>query len=374
MKNVLSIVSYQFLPAKMGGQKGIAFFNRFFSKQVNLTCVTTINNNANFADGYDLLTILSSSKIRYINLFFFFRIKKIIQQKGITHLLLEHPYYGWLGILIQRFCKVTFIVHAHNIESLRFKSTGKWWWRILAFYEKWTFKNADICFFINDEDKAYAITHFIIAPQKCITIPYGFELDRIPSAQEKLDAKNFLRMQYAIAADEKILLFNGTLNYKPNLDAIDVILEKINPILLKNPGFKYKLIICGKDLPRSYQELAAYKNRNIVYAGFVDDIIPYFKGADIFINPVIDGGGIKTKLVEALGYNLDVVTTAEGAAGVPINITGNKMSVIRQSNWESFAQKIINSGNAAGNIPAAFFEHFYWEEIAKKAAKIITNN
>ncbi len=38
----------------------------------------------------------------------------------------------------------------------------------------------------------------------------------------------------------------------------------------------------------------------------------------------MDGGGIKTKLVEALGYNMNVVTTTSGAIGVPLSITGEK--------------------------------------------------
>jgi len=57
----------------------------------------------------------------------------------------------------------------------------------------------------------------------------------------------------------------------------------------------------------------------------VDDITLYYKGADMLINPVMDGGGIKTKLVEALGYSMNVVTTTSGAIGVPLTITGEKI-------------------------------------------------
>jgi hypothetical protein len=129
-------------------------------------------------------------------------------------------------------------------------------------------------------------------------------------------------------------------------------------------------VICGKNLPQVYNELSDYSDKNIIYAGFVDDIIPYFKGADIFINPVIDGGGIKTKLVESLGYNINVVTTSNGAIGVPISITGNKMKIVENGDWDLFAEE-ISKANTDNNIPAAFFEHFYWEEITKKAAKTL---
>ncbi|MBK7885593.1 MAG: glycosyltransferase family 4 protein [Chitinophagaceae bacterium] len=160
------------------------------------------------------------------------------------------------------------------------------------------------------------------------------------------------------------------MNYKPNLDAVDIILKEINPLLLAEKNFKYKIIICGKNLPASYNELKDFSDKNIIYAGFVDDIALFFKAADIFINPVTDGGGIKTKLVEALGYNVSVISTANGAIGIPLTITGEKMKVLENDDWKKFAGKIIEC-NDASDIPPEFFDHFYWGNVAKKAAAAI---
>ncbi len=351
----------------MGGQKGIAFFYRFFAPHVNLTCVTTKSNDADAVNGYEVLNIISNSKLRYINLFYFFTLRKIIRQKKITHLIIEHPYYGWLAVLLKWFCRVKLIVHSHNIEALRFKSTGKWWWGILWNYERFTHRMAEINFFIHDEDREYGIKKFGLKKEKCFTITYGFELSSPPAADERNEAKEIISAKYNIGAANKILLFNGTLDYKPNLDAVDIILNEINPALIETKDFSYKIIICGKNLPASYNGLKEYRDNNIIYAGFVDDITLYFKGADIFINPVTDGGGIKTKLVEALGYNMNVITTQSGAIGVPISITGDKMKVIKDNDWKAFVSLIISS-NTSASIPKDFFEHFYWGNIAKKAA------
>lgn len=367
---ILSLVSYKYLPAIMGGQKGIALFYHFFSPLAQLTCVTTQNNDTTFAKEYEVLNILSNKQIRYINIFYFFSLKKIIRSKKITHLILEQPFYGWLGILLKWYCGITLVVHSHNIEALRFKSIGKWWWRILWYYERFTYKKANLVFFIQDADREYGIEKLKLNPKKCFTITYGFELNKKPTNEERQASRKTILSQHAIASEEKILLFNGTLDYKPNLDALDIILNKINPALMLAENFKYKIIICGKNLPISYNELKSYSNKNIIYAGFVDDITLYFKAADIFINPVIDGGGIKTKLVEALGHNINVVTTASGAMGVPTTITGNKMKVVEDNNWEFFAQEIIKI-DISSDIPEAFFEHFYWGNIVKKAVDIL---
>jgi len=368
MINALSIVPYNFLPPKMGGQKGIALFNQFIAKELNLVCVTTKNNDETYAKNYTLIKILSNSASRYFNVFLFFSIKKIITKHKITHLIIEHPYYGWLGLLLKTFTHIKLVVHSHNIESIRFKSIKKWWWNILWHYEKFTYKSANLVFFISQEDCDYAILNYGINPKKTTVVTYGFELQQPIEKQEKIVAKNILSKQYNFLESDLILFFNGTLNYGPNQNALDIILNKINPILLSNKNFKYKIIICGKNLPSSYNNLEDYKIKNILFAGFVDEVSIYFKATDIFINPVIDGGGIKTKIVEALGFDISLVTTKSGAIGIPSEITGKKMVVIEDYDWENFAKAIFEIDTSAV-IPHEYFNHFFWGNIAQKAAK-----
>jgi polysaccharide biosynthesis protein PslH len=369
MPTIISIVSYPFLPAKLGGQKGIAFFNKYLSAHVRLICITTKKNIAAAAEGYEVRNTISNSPLRYINIFLFFSIYKTIKKEKAGHLILEHPYYGWLGMLLKRFSGVNLLVHSHNIESLRWKTLNKWWWPILAFYEKHTHRYADHSFFIREEDKMYAIATFGLEPEKCSTITYGIEWNCVPAESEKQDCRRKLQRLHNIAPGSKIFLFNGSLDYLPNLQAVKTILDTINPLLLQT-NEKYTIIICGKGLPADMNELKAYTGKNIIYAGFVDDISIYFKGATVFINPVIDGGGIKTKLVEALGYNVTCVTTESGAMGVPPALTGNKMHIVADTDTRSFVKAILQADTAA-NIPAAFFEHFYWGNIALKVKAII---
>src|SRR5207244_8498935 len=123
-------------------------------------------------------------KIHYINLLYLFIMKKEFRKERITHLIIEHPYYGWLGVLLKRFGKVKLIVHSHNIESLRFRDTGKWWWRILRYYERFTHRRADKSFFISEEDRQYAIQHFGLKEEKTTVITYGSEQPHLPAKEE----------------------------------------------------------------------------------------------------------------------------------------------------------------------------------------------
>ena len=49
--------------------------------------------------------------------------------------------------------------------------------------------------------------------------------------------------------------------------------------------------------------------------GSVDSLAPYYMGADVIIAPLFDGGGMKTKTVEALSYGKSIVATDEGLEG-----------------------------------------------------------
>lgn len=369
MSNVLSIVTYKIFPPKLGGQKGIALFNKYLSKKENIICFTIQDNEPGMAD-YKVLNRLSNHTLRYGNPFNFFALKKIIREHQVSHVILEHPYYGWMGLLLKRFCKISLIVHSHNIESQRFRTVGKSWWKILWHYEKYIHNKADFTFCINAEDLRYFNEVYKVPLEKLAVITYGISWNEAPSKIEREEARKFLMQQHGLSEDTQLFLFNGTLHYGPNLNAVKYILEKINPLFIKK-GLKYKIIICGKGLPEEFEELKAFANQNIIYAGFVDDISVYFKGVDVFINPVNDGGGIKTKLVEALGYDLNVVSTVNGAIGVDRGICNGKLLLSANEDWEQFAGFMESALKMKQEIPASFFQHFYWQNIASKAAGII---
>ena len=370
MVHVLTLVPYKIFPAKFGGQKNIAQFFEHLAKACPVVCVTVKSNEPQYAKGYTLLNPLSDSPLRYINPFYFFTLRSIIRRYRITHLMLEHPYYGWLGILLKLFTGVRLVIRSQNIESLRWKSLGKGWWKILWWYERITHRMADLNFFITDNDLNYALKHFRLPAAACVTITYGVEIDRAPLAGERARCKKVLQQRHGIRPNETIFLFNGALNYLPNYTAVQALVQSVNPVLLQQ-NFSYKILICGKGLPPEMQELKEYAHQNIIYAGFVDDIDVYFKGSDSFLNPVVEGGGIKTKLIEALSYNLNAVSTASGAFGVDGRLTNSKLLVTPDYDWVCFADAAKKSIAIRSDIPAQYFEHFYWGNIIKQAVQFM---
>lgn len=369
MIKVLDIAPYPYLPWSSGGQKLIGQFLEYLGKETDLTVISTITNDWKLVEDYKSIPLLKRSFSRYLDITLVKKITSLIKENKFDTIIWEHPYYWWLGKRIKKKTGIKTIIHTHNIEYQRFRSYGKWWWPILKFYEKKCFRGADVLFFISDDDRSFAISKWKIEPAKCFTVPFGIEIKEFPT--DKPDCKKKIAAIHKIDEDEKIFLFNGLLNYKPNSDALNAILNYINPLLLTQAEFKYKIIICGKGLPAEFNGLQDYKDKNIVHAGFVDDIEVYFKGADLFLNPVLSGGGIKTKMVEAIAFGTTVISTRNGAIGIDKNVCGNKLIVVVNGNWEAFVQSIIE--NAQNNLPTPsnYYEHYYWKGIIKKAVKIM---
>ena len=369
MKTILCIAPYTFLPAETGGKKAIVSLYKTMSEKFKIICISTKNNDPTKEEAFQLRRILSNSSLRYINPFYFFIVRKIIKEEKPDYLQIEHPYFGWLAILLKRFTGLKFIVRSHNIEGLRFKNLGKWWWKILLKYEKWVMRNADFIFFITDTDKQYAISNFHLSPKKTCTITFGVNLTNYPSKEEHEIARRLLLSKHHLNSTDIIILFNGAFNYSPNGKALYNLIKHIFPLLNHLSNKKFKLIVCGKDIPAELMKENA--DENIIFTGFVSDIETYLTGSSIFVNPVTEGGGIKTKLVEALAYNLNCVSFLTGAIGVPERICGDKLVIVDDNDFKSFANAIITASNITSDIPAAFYSYFSNENILQRIADVL---
>ena len=362
---ILSIVSYLILPYHSGGQKSIAQFNEFLGEQCDLTVISTVNNDTSLAQNYTMLGWMHSGLSKFFQFSLIFRLKKLIETQKIQYIMLEHPYFGWLGWVLRLLCNTKLVIHTHNVEYMRFKSLGKIWWPILMWYERWILRSADAVFCISEDDRQFFIKHFGLETNKTTVITFGIPEGTIPA--DKKTSANRVRQLHQIAADTTIILFNGSLQYYPNAQAVQDIIEHINPRLLAIETLNYIIIICGKGLPAHFDDLTAYKDKHVLYTGLVPNIELYFKAADIFINPVLSGGGIKTKLVEALGYNTTVISTENGAIGCDKPASGPKLVTVKDHDWNGFSEAIINNIGKSVETPASFYDIYYWGSITKKA-------
>lgn len=360
------------MPATDGGKKGIYLFEKYLASHFDLTMISTTDNQPDEPLTFSLSKLLGTSPLRYINPILLLTISQIIRKEKIAYLLIEHCYFGWLGVLLKWFCGVQLIVHHHNIEATRFRSLQKWWWLILWQYEKFVSRQASKNFYKTDEDKAFAVAEYGVSPERCFTVPFGTPVLRGPSLQERNECTDMICKVHGIEQGTLLFMFAASYGYQPNLQALQIILDEINPLLpqLNKP---YKIIICGGGLPQHMNRLAAHENNHVIYAGFVADIDLYFKGCHIFINPVLEGGGIKTKLVEALASGQSAVSARAGAAGVSADLCSNKLAIVH-GDAKAYLDGILQIlQDVYADTPGTFFQYFSWHHIAERTSGWIKN-
>lgn len=105
----------------------------------------------------------------------------------------------------------------------------------------------------------------------------------------------------------KKLLFVGK-NYYPNIVGLKWFYEKVLPGL----DGDFELQIVGRGLEYLAEEM---NDRRANVIGEVDSLDEYYRDADIVIIPLFDGGGMKSKTVEAISYGKTIIGTDEGLVG-----------------------------------------------------------
>jgi hypothetical protein len=135
--------------------------------------------------------------------------------------------------------------------------------------------------------------------------------------------------------------------------------------LLNNKRLDYKIIICGRIVFTAFDYLKRLQNENLLYAGKVADIETYFAAADVLLNPVLHGGGVQTKMIDALSFHLNVVCfegMAEGITGAE-----SKIFTAPKRDWAAFAEATTKALHHHSPTPSLFFDHHDWKNIAANA-------
>jgi len=366
---IISVISFPFLPATTGGEICTAGLLQALSQHTVVSAFTVEPYKQGFehqTGNTQLFYVMPFKTWRYANILLFFKLKAMAKQQQADWILFEQPWLGWLATLCKWFLPYKIAIRSHNIEYLRFKSMGKWFWQLLYMYEKWTYKQADLMLFLTQADLDKAVNEFDINPNKTLLAPYGVPFDTIPqraSATQIVELKEKL----GIAAHEKMILFFSTLSYAPNYTAITDFVEHIYP-LLKEKKFPFKLIVCGKNLPVNIQQQIEHINE-IKYCGFVADIALYIDAADVMMNPILTGGGIKTKAIDTLARNQKVVSTESGAIGIDAKVCGNNLWIVADDDWKKFAEALINACDSTAQLPAEFYDTYSWQKISKHILK-----
>lgn len=166
----------------------------------------------------------------------------------------------------------------------------------------------------------------------------------------------------------KDLMFIGGFGHRPNVDAVLWFYQNIWPIV-KQQSPDIKMHILGSNPPDEIKQL---NQADFIIEGFVTEekLEQFYQTCRISVVPLRYGAGIKGKVVEAMHYQMPIITTSIGAEG--IDTTGEVLCIADDA--ETFVQKIIelyNNQSLLENYSKHALEYVNQHFTAEAARKIL---
>jgi glycosyltransferase involved in cell wall biosynthesis len=135
--------------------------------------------------------------------------------------------------------------------------------------------------------------------------------------------------------DEKSLIFVGRMSWYPNIEAALFICNEIMPRLRSLcPGIHLRII--GANPPDQIKKFGLEFD-DIEVLGFVDEVRDYIEKATVYVCPIMDGGGTKLKILDALSMEKPIV--AHKIASEGINVTDG-VNIVLADKADEFAKLI----------------------------------
>ncbi|MFL0796104.1 MAG: glycosyltransferase family 4 protein [Cellvibrionaceae bacterium] len=221
--------------------------------------------------------------------------------------------------------------------------------------------DSKICGHITCSDDDKKTLKNIGIKQSIKTIPNGFDFSLSENMQRS-------PIPYRI-------LFIGTMDWYPNIDAVRQILSDIYPLLIQE-DLDFRIDIIGANPPDELIELSQNLDNAHIH-GFVDNLNPYITSANIYLCPIRDGGGTKLKMIEAFAYKIPVI--AHPAACEGLN-TQDKEHVFLANSPEEYIdaiKAIATSETTAKKLVDNAYRHahtlFSFKTIAKNFDSVIAD-
>lgn len=187
-------------------------------------------------------------------------------------------------------------------------------------------KQVDAIVSITNEDTEVIHSYF---PKKKIALVTS-AMDHTPDVLENVESDP------KMSSETFNLLYVGNFDYAPNEDAARYFCEKILPKVIEKVK-NFNVYFVGNIGESSISEIEKI-HPCIKVIGRVSSISSYVKDCKVFICPLRYGGGIKTKLLEAIFMNKAIITTTIGAQGMG---SIEEVPFIIADSEDSFAEETI---------------------------------
>jgi glycosyltransferase involved in cell wall biosynthesis len=117
-----------------------------------------------------------------------------------------------------------------------------------------------------------------------------------------------------LAPDPQDIVFVGSFQHDPNLDAVRWLVTEIFPLVLRERP-DARLVVVGRNPPA---DLVATSPQSVRFLGWVDDLAAVHARTAVSVAPLRYGAGVKGKVGDAWAHGLAVVMTRLAAEGMHV--------------------------------------------------------
>jgi sugar transferase (PEP-CTERM/EpsH1 system associated) len=189
------------------------------------------------------------------------------------------------------------------IRDLRAAGSALEFARLLRFaasaarYERFHCRCASCCVVVSDDEARWL--RRIVPRTPVRVVPNGVDHDYFRPTGAGVDLDS--------------MVFTGRMDFPPNVAGVLHFYRRILP-QIRGSRPRAHWTIVGANPSAHIQELQA--DPGVTVTGYVDDVRPYLESAAVVVSPLVTGGGIKNKVLEAWAMARPVVATRLGCAGL----------------------------------------------------------
>jgi glycosyltransferase involved in cell wall biosynthesis len=190
-------------------------------------------------------------------------------------------------------------------------------------------------------------------------IPNGIEIP--PSVEDS-----------ALACPLPVLLFVGSMSYRPNIDAVQFFCREVLPFVRREVP-EAKCVIVGQN--PSADVLALHDRNSVVVTGTVPSVEPYMREATAVVAPIRIGGGTRIKILEAMAYRRPVVSTSIGAEGLEVETEKHLLIANSAVDFANACIRLLRAPNIRRDLATNAFElvsaKYDWSKIQAKVMQMV---
>lgn len=223
----------------------------------------------------------------------------------------------------------------------------------IKYWERYFWKKADKLITMSDEDKNF-IEKEVGHPLNISVVANGVDLDFFSKVKKNLPV-------------DPTVLFVGTFKWLPNIEAVEEIVKKIWPLILKQlPNAKLKIVGFSPT-----EKIKAYaREPSIEVLGAIDDIRDAFAMSHVLLAPIRSGKGTRYKVLEAMITGTPVVATTLAAEGIELKNGENVLIADTSSALATATVKLLRDKALQNKLGASgqkiVRQGYSWDTIAEE--------